>query len=50
VRGAKRNSILLHIAAGIVAIFTLAPFLWMILASISPQKDLISRPLRWFPS
>ena len=49
-RGAKRNSVLLHLAAGVVAVFTLAPFIWMIVASISPQKDLISRPLRWLPS
>lgn len=46
---ATRNSILVHLAAGVVSILTLAPFIWMIIASISPQRMLISVPLQWLP-
>jgi multiple sugar transport system permease protein len=50
VKRATRNSILLHVAAWIVGIFTLAPFLWMAMASITPQRVLITTPLQWIPS
>jgi multiple sugar transport system permease protein len=50
VKGAKRNSVLLHMAAAVVGIGVLLPFAWMVEASFAPQRDLISRPLRWFPS
>ena len=46
---ATRNSILVHVGAGIVSIAILAPFAWMIIASISPQRMLITTPLRWIP-
>ncbi len=46
---ATRNSILTHLAALVVAIGCLAPVLWMFLMSISPQKDLLARPMRWIP-
>jgi multiple sugar transport system permease protein len=49
-KAAKRNSILVHMAAAIVSLVILLPFAWMIEASIAPQRDLISRPLRWIPS
>lgn len=45
----KRNSVLIHVAAIIVSIVTLAPFLWMLVASITPQRVLISTPLQWIP-
>jgi multiple sugar transport system permease protein len=49
VKRATRNSILVHVGAGIVSIAILAPFAWMIIASISPQRMLITTPLRWVP-
>lgn len=44
-----RRSVLLHLAAAVVAIVILLPFLYMVVASVSPQADLISRPPRWVP-
>ncbi|CAM5489739.1 ABC transporter permease subunit [Leifsonia shinshuensis] len=48
-RHAKRNSILLHLAALVVALAVLLPFGWMVLASVTPQRVLISTPLQWIP-
>ncbi|GAB3124038.1 carbohydrate ABC transporter permease [Glaciibacter psychrotolerans] len=47
---ATRISILTHVAAIVVGIGCLAPVLWMLLVSISPQSDLVTRPMRWLPS
>lgn len=33
----------------LVTFFTLAPFLWLFISSISHQKDLTKVPLRWIP-
>ncbi|TFD90567.1 carbohydrate ABC transporter permease [Cryobacterium psychrotolerans] len=44
-----RNSILVHAAAGVVSLLILAPFAWMIMASVTPQRVLITTPLRWIP-
>ncbi|GAB2509353.1 carbohydrate ABC transporter permease [Paramicrobacterium agarici] len=49
-RNQRRNSILLHIAAVVVSILILLPFAWMVEASFAPQRDLVSRPMRWIPS
>jgi multiple sugar transport system permease protein len=49
VKRATRNSILIHIAAWVVAIVILAPFGWMVVASITPQRVLITTPLQWIP-
>ncbi|MFJ9968779.1 carbohydrate ABC transporter permease [Streptomyces avermitilis] len=45
----KRTRILIHIAALIVAVCTLAPVLWLFLASVIPQRELIARPFSWVP-
>jgi multiple sugar transport system permease protein len=45
-----RNSLLIHIAAWIVAIAALAPVGYMVLASVTPQRVLITTPLQWIPS
>lgn len=47
---ATRTSILLHVAAGVVALCALAPFSYMVLASVTPQRALITTPLRWIPT
>ncbi len=49
-RRSRRNSILLHLAAVASALVILLPFGWMVEASLAPQRDLISRPMRWWPS
>ncbi|MGH1524147.1 carbohydrate ABC transporter permease [Leifsonia sp. L25] len=46
---ATRNSLLIHLAAGGVAVVILAPFAWMVIASVSPQSMLIAVPLKWIP-
>lgn len=47
---ATRTSILLHVAAAVVALCALAPFSYMVLASVTPQRALITTPLRWIPA
>lgn len=47
---ANRTSILLHVAAWVVALCALAPFSYMVLASVTPQRALITTPLRWIPT
>lgn len=47
---ATRTSILLHVAAAVVALCALAPFSYMVLASVTPQRALITTPLRWIPT
>jgi multiple sugar transport system permease protein len=49
VRRATRNSILVHLAALFVAVVILLPFGWMVIASVTPQRILISTPLQWIP-
>jgi multiple sugar transport system permease protein len=49
VKRATRNSLLIHLAAGVVAVVILAPFAWMVIASVSPQSMLIAVPLKWIP-
>ncbi|MFP3466515.1 carbohydrate ABC transporter permease [Leifsonia sp. SIMBA_070] len=46
---ATRNSILVHLAALVVAVVILLPFGWMVIASVTPQRILISTPLQWIP-
>ena len=35
---------------GLVSLVLLAPFAWLLIASISPQVDLLQVPLKWIPS
>ena len=44
-----RNSILIHLAAIFVSALILLPFGWMLVASVTPQRILISTPLKWIP-
>lgn len=44
-----RKSAFLHSAAIIVGSIIIAPFLWMVIASLSPQSNLISKPVQWLP-
>lgn len=45
----KISRILLYLAAGILFVYIIAPFLWLIIMSISSSSDLTARPLRWIP-
>lgn len=38
-----------HVAAIVVSLAVLAPFGYMVLASITPQRTLITTPLQWIP-
>jgi multiple sugar transport system permease protein len=48
-RRTRRNSLLLHAGAIVVAVCCLAPIGYMALASVTPQRTLITTPLRWIP-
>jgi multiple sugar transport system permease protein len=41
--------VILYLLAIVIAIYVLAPYLWMIITSISTKNDLLSMPQRWFP-
>ena len=45
----RRYRIFIHVAAVIVSIVFLAPFAWLIVASLTSQADLLSRPLHFIP-
>ena len=46
----KRQSLLLNILAAVVAVAYLLPILWTTVASVTPARALLERPLRWLPS
>lgn len=41
--------LLTYLAAAAVAVWILAPFAWLLISSLSPNVDLLSRPLHWIP-
>ncbi len=43
-------SIFLHAMALLLALVILAPFVWLVVMSVSPAADLSARPLHWLPS
>lgn len=45
----RRYRIFIHVAACAVGLVFLAPFLWLVIASLSPQADLLRVPLDWVP-
>jgi multiple sugar transport system permease protein len=45
----RRYLVSIHLAAGFVSLVFLAPFAWMLIASLSDQKELLSVPLDWIP-
>jgi multiple sugar transport system permease protein len=49
VRESRRYLISIHVAAVLMAIVFLAPFAWLLIASLASQADLLSLPLRWIP-
>lgn len=49
-KASRRYLIGIHVAAAVVSVIILAPFVWMLVASVSPPADLIARPYHWWPS
>lgn len=41
--------VILYILVFIIVVVVAAPFLWMVISSISTKSDLLHRPMRWFP-
>ena len=48
-RESLRYRIFIHVAAVVVSVIFLAPFAWLLIASLASQADLLSLPLRWIP-
>ena len=46
----RRYRIFIHSAAVFVSLIFLAPFAWLLVASLSSQADLLKVPLSWIPS
>jgi multiple sugar transport system permease protein len=44
-----RYRVFIHASALLVSVVILAPFAWMVVASISTPGDLIARPYHWWP-
>ncbi len=45
----RRYRVLIHLAAVLVSLVFLAPFAWLLVASLSSPVDLLSVPLHWIP-
>ena len=39
----------LYVGAVAVALFVLAPFLWLVISSVASGADLLAKPLHWWP-
>jgi len=50
VRLTKRQSLLLNVLAAVVAAAYLLPIAWTAVASVTPARALLERPLRWLPA
>ncbi len=48
-RPTRRQLVLLHVVAAIVAVVYLLPVFWTAVASVTPARSLLDRPLRWLP-
>ncbi|GAB4447080.1 MAG: carbohydrate ABC transporter permease [Anaerolineae bacterium] len=49
-RPSPLRRVLLYVAAIVIAVWTTAPFVWLIISSLSYKVDLLQRPLRWIPA
>lgn len=45
----RRYRILVHVAAAVAALIVLAPFAWLVIASLARPSDLLARPLDFLP-
>lgn len=46
----KLGRVILYALVVLIVIITVAPFLWMVISSISTKQDLLSKPLHWIPT
>jgi multiple sugar transport system permease protein len=46
----RRYRIFIHVAAVLVSVIFLAPFAWLLIASVSSPVELLRVPLKWIPS
>jgi multiple sugar transport system permease protein len=46
----RRYRVFIHIAAALVSLIFIAPFAWLLIASVSSPVDLLRIPLKWIPS
>lgn len=49
-RASPLRRLLIYTAAVLIAAWTAAPFVWLIISSLSYKVDLLQRPLQWIPS
>lgn len=49
-RPSRRFMIFIHVAVVVLALVILAPFVWLLISSISPATELISPKPHWFPN
>ena len=45
----KIGAVFIYVAVLLLVIYILAPFLWLIIMSVSSTPDLTTKPLRWIP-
>lgn len=48
-RGQRRKKIWINIAAVLLMIYIIVPFIWLFISSISPKVELIATPPHWIP-
>lgn len=46
----KINRVLLYLVVLLIVVWTVAPYLWLIISSFSYKIDLVTVPLKWIPS
>lgn len=48
-RASRRYLAWVHVSAAVTSVVILAPFAWLIISSISRPRELLARPLQWWP-
>ncbi len=48
-RPSRLRRLPIYVAALVIAVWTLGPFVWLFISSISYKVDLLQKPLRWIP-
>ena len=49
-RHSRTYMIAIHIAAVVMAVVILLPFVWLVISSVSPATDLVSAHVHWWPA
>ena len=48
-RSERKKRVFVNIAAVILMIYIILPFVWLFISSISPKVELIATPPHWIP-